>query len=474
LRYYLGVDAGTTEIKSVLFDEKGRVVCSSRKRVRKIYPKPQWVEKDPIEALNALILSVRETLEKARVKKVEAMGLANEGESVVIWDAQSGKPIYNAITWEDRRTAKLCKQLKHLEKEIKNKTGLKLESYFSATKARWIVENAKRSTKLMFGTMDSWFLWNLTGFHVTDVSTASRTMLFDINSLKWDEELISLFGLHQLEFPEVKQNSEFVAHTKSEIFGFPIAISALCVDQQASLYGHGCTKQGELKITYGTGAFALANIGDAPKYSQSLLTTVAWKIDGKTSYAFDGGVYSAGSAINWLIELGVAKSEKEVEELSRSVHSSEALFVIPAFSGLACPYWVDDLKASIHGITLSHTRAHFARATLESIAYLVSEIVEAMQKELGSIAKIRVDGGMSKNRFLVQLQSDVLQKELYVCTFKDVTAFGVASLAKRAIEGNGFSQKKYVKYSPSSNYERQKTDWKEVLTRTLYSGGISL
>jgi glycerol kinase len=486
MRYYLAVDVGTSVIKTVMFDERGKIISISTMDVKEISFRDWWIEKDPFEVLGRVKSAIKQAVKSAKkeFREIKAMSLSNEGETTLVWDKLTGKPVYNAISWEDRRTNEICHALsgRDIAKEIRRKTGLRLSSYFSAPKAKWILDEflknrsrAKRNniTSLLFGTMDSWLLWNLTKrkLHATDVSTASRTMLFNINKLEWDDELISLFGLDSLEFPEIVENTSILeSGIRSNLTeGVEIPIAGLCVDQQASLYGHRCFNRGDAKVTYGTGAFVLVNQGVKPKFSDTLLTTVAWSRNGRVEYAFDGGVYSAGSAIRWLKDIGLIATVEEASDLSFEAEENTSIgrqrvFVVPAFAGLAAPFWNDSMKASIHGLTLATTRNQLVSATLQSIAFLISAIMKQVQREVGKREgrtyenrPLKADGGLSRNEFLMRFQSDLLGIPLLASKSADISAFGVASMAKYALENEDFEipTGSYQVYSPrSKNYSK--------------------
>jgi glycerol kinase len=445
-KYVLAIDQGTTRTKSALFDKRGKVCGFGSAQVNRSYPHPGWVEEDPSQIWESVLLATRNAMQSAHCtpEEILGVGLDNQGETVVAWNKTTGHHIYNAIVWQCRRTVEACDRLKSrtgLKREVRAKTGLVIDPYFSATKLRWLIDNTKnakklaRTGKLLLGTSDSYLTWNLSGRRsfVTDYATASRTLLLNIHKMTWDESLLEQFRVSRECLPSLVENSGQLAHTDPNSFlGIDAPISGLMVDQQAALFGHGCFKRGELKNTYGTGCFALMNIGNRPKLSRhGLLTTVAWMIDGAKTYALDGGVYTAGSAIDWLVNgLGIIKDPAETDELARSTESNEGVFFVPAFVGLAAPYWDSSARGTIVGMTDRTNKATVARATLESVAYQVEGVLRCMEADSGSrTRKLTVDGGPTANSFLMQFQADILGIPVEVPKLREVTVRGTALLA---------------------------------------------
>ncbi len=446
MKYILALDQGTTSSRAILFNHDGGIVATAQKEFRQIFPKPGWVEHDAQEIWATQAGVASEVLHKARAKAadVAAIGITNQRETTVVWDRKTGKPIYNAIVWQDRRTASICDKLRaqKLDKLIQRKTGLVVDAYFSATKVQWILQNVKgakaRAAKgeLAFGTIDSWLLWNLTGgkVHATDVSNASRTMLYDIRKGTWDEELLNIFGVPRSMLPEVRDSSgEFGA---TSLLGGSIPIAGIAGDQQSALFGQICTKPGMVKNTYGTGCFMLMNTGTKPINSKNkLLTTVAWRINGRTEYALEGSVFIAGAAIQWLRDgLGIIRQSADVEALATSVPDTGGVYLVPAFAGLGAPHWDAYARGTLVGMTRGTTAAHIARAALEGIALQVMDILKAMEADAGiKLKELRVDGGASVNNLLMQLQCDLLGVPVVRPKVNETTALGAACLAGLAV-----------------------------------------
>jgi len=446
--YMLSLDQGTTSSRAILFNEKGQVVTSAQKEFSQIYPQSGWVEHDPMEIWSSQAGVAAEAVTKAGIngKSLAGIGITNQRETTVVWDRKSGKPIYNAIVWQDRRTASYCDSLKNAGHAdmIQQKTGLVIDAYFSATKIKWILDHVPgardRATRgeLAFGTIDSWLVWNLTQgeLHITDVSNASRTMLFNIHSLQWDEELLSLIGIPHSMLPEVHESSEVYGHTKTTIFASKVPIAGIAGDQQAALFGQLCTKPGMVKNTYGTGCFMLMNIGTKPIQSKhNLLTTVAWKINGTTQYALEGSIFIAGAVVQWLRdELGIIRESGEVEQLASKVQNSGGVYLVPAFAGLGAPYWNPYARGTLVGISRGTTSAHLARAALDAIAYQTFDVLTAMNADSDiDIRELRVDGGATVNNTLMQFQSDILKVPVTRPTITETTALGAAYLAGLAV-----------------------------------------
>ena len=441
--YILSIDQGTTSSRAILFNREGGIVAVSQKEFEQIYPKPGWVEHDPLEIWSSQVSVVTEAIAKAGLNSIDihAIGITNQRETTIVWDKETGLPLYNAIVWQDRRTSDYCDSIRKEHGDmIRQKTGLIIDSYFSATKVRWILENVPGARlkamqgKLLFGTVDSWLIWKLSGgtIHVTDVSNASRTMLFDINMLKWDQTLLELFDIPLNMLPEVKSSSEVFCHTAGNILATKIPIAGIAGDQQAALFGQMCTKVGMVKNTYGTGCFMLMNIGKKPVMSaNNLLTTIAWKINGEVTYALEGGIFIGGAVVQWLRdELGLIKSSAEVEELAATVKDNGGVYVVPAFAGLGAPHWDQHARGTITGITRGTNSGHFARAALESIAYQTMDVLKSMSADAGTpITELRVDGGASANTILMQFQADMMKCKVIRPQITEVTALGAAYLA---------------------------------------------
>jgi glycerol kinase len=445
--YILALDAGTSKIRSLIVNELGYISAIEQQALSAQFPHPDWMEHDPEEIWKSQVSVVKKVMSSAMVGagEIEAIGITNQRETTIVWDKKTSKPIYNAIAWNDRRTTDFCTKMKKEESLIRNKTGLYLEPYFSASKIAWILDNVEGARiraergELAFGTVDTWLLWNLTGGKVfaTDVSNASRTLLFNIHTMKWDEELLELFNIPSSLLPEVKESNAKFGETVKNLFQRPIPITAMIGDQQSALFGHGCFQVGDVKCTFGTCTNMMMNIGSKPSKSKhKLLTTVAWKEKGEpTTYALEGVVYSAGSVIRWLQEsLGLIHTAKEIEGLAYSVSNSGGVYFVPALSGLATPYWNANARGTILGISPATNVGHIARATLEGIAYQVTDALTAMQKDAKSlIEKIKCDGGMTEDLFFMKLQADLINIPLTRAQNKEVTALGAAFLAGLAI-----------------------------------------
>ncbi len=446
MKYILALDQGTTSSRAIVFDHAGSIVAVAQKEFPQIFPKPGWVEHDPRDIWSTQAGVAAEVLTKANVGSadVAAIGITNQRETTVVWDRTTGEPIYNAIVWQDRRTAGICDRLKarKLDRVIRRKTGLVIDAYFSATKVQWILQNVKggraraKAGELAFGTVDSWLVWNLTGgkVHVTDASNASRTMLFDIAKGEWDDELLNLFGVPRSMLPEVRSSSEVYGVTK--LLGTPIPIAGIAGDQQAALFGQACTKPGMAKNTYGTGCFMLMNTGTKRIASKNnLLTTVAWRIGGRTEYALEGSIFIAGAVVQWLRDgLEFFRSAAEVEALAAGVSDTGGVYLVPAFAGLGAPHWDQYARGTIVGLTRGSTKAHIARAALEGIVLQVMDVLKAMEADAGiKLRELRVDGGASANDLLMQLQADLLNVPVVRPKVAETTALGAAYLAGLAV-----------------------------------------
>lgn len=444
----MALDQGTTSSRAIIFDKQGQIVSVAQKEFKQHFPKQGWVEHDPVEIWTSQSSVMIESLvnKGISVDQIAAIGITNQRETTIVWDRKSGKPVFNAIVWQDRRTAAFCDSLKekgHSEM-IASKTGLIIDAYFSATKIRWILENVEGARKkaeageLAFGTVDSWLIWNLTKGekHLTDITNASRTMLFNIHSQEWDQELLDLFGIPQSMLPEVKTCSEVYCETAGDVLRSKIPIAGIAGDQQAALFGQLCTEPGMAKTTYGTGCFLVMNTGkEAVRSKNQLLTTVAWKIGDEINYALEGSVFIGGAAIQWLRDgIELFGHAKESEKLAMSLPDNEGVYFVPALAGLGAPHWDQDARGAFFGITRGTTIAHFTRAALEAIAYQVYDVLKAMEKDAGEKTKeLRVDGGATANNFLMQFQSDLLDCEIKRPQIIETTAIGAAFLAGLAV-----------------------------------------
>ena len=452
--YMLALDQGTTSSRSMLFDKQGNIISVAQKEFKQIFPQPGWVEHDANEIWSTQFGTMAEAVAKAQItmKQVAGIGITNQRETTVVWDRKTSQPIYNAIVWQDRRTAAYCDELKSvfvetghaLSLQIQQKTGLIIDAYFSATKLKWILDNVEgartkaENGELAFGTIDSWLTWKLTNgeVHVTDVSNASRTMLFNIHSLQWDEELLKLFNIPAAVLPEVKPSSKIYGVTGNIIPDSRIPIAGIAGDQQAALFGQLCTQPGMVKNTYGTGCFMLMNTGEKAITSKNnLLTTIAWQVDGKTEYALEGSVFIAGAVVQWLRdELKIIRTSAEVEKLAAQVQDTDGVYIVPAFAGLGAPHWNQYARGTIFGLTRGSSNAHIARAALDSIAYQTYDVLKAMEADSGiSIAELRVDGGATVNNQLMQFQSDILNTKVVRPKVTETTALGAAYLAGLAV-----------------------------------------
>jgi glycerol kinase len=446
MKYILSLDQGTTSSRAILFDHAGSIVSVAQKEFPQIFPKPGWVEHDPRDIWSSQAGVAAEVLTKASVgaADVAAIGITNQRETTLVWDRFTGKPIYNAIVWQDRRTAGVCDRLRarRLDRVIRKKTGLVIDAYFSATKVQWILQNVRgareraKAGDLAFGTVDSWLIWNLTGgkVHVTDASNASRTMLYDISKGDWDDELLKLFGVPRSMLPEVRSSSEVYGMTN--LLGTPIPIAGIAGDQQAALFGQACTKPGMAKNTYGTGCFMLMNTGTKRIASKNnLLTTVAWRIGDRTEYALEGSIFIAGAVVQWLRDgLEFFRSAAEVEALAASVTDTGGVYLVPAFAGLGAPHWDQYARGTIVGLTRGTTKAHLALAALEGIVLQVMDVLKAMEADAGiRLKELRVDGGASANDLLMQLQADMLNVPVVRPKVAETTALGAAYLAGLAV-----------------------------------------
>jgi len=446
--YILALDQGTTSSRSIVFDRKGTIISTAQKEFGQIYPQPGWVEHDPLEIWSSQSATAAEVLTRADLTadNIAAVGITNQRETTIVWDKNTGRPVYNAIVWQDRRTADYCGQLKRdgVEAMVTEKTGLRIDPYFAGTKLRWILENVDGARQkaedgsLLFGTVDCWIAWQLSGrrVHVTDTSNAARTLLYNVNTHDWDDELLELFDIPRQLLPEVKASSEVVGEVgpKQSPAGVPIA--GMAGDQHAALFGQTCFSPGMAKSTYGTGSFLLMNMGtERVKSENNLLSTVAWKIGDTVEYALEGSVFIAGAAVQWIRdELQLVRTAKELDRLAASVEDTGGLYLVPAFAGLGAPHWDPYARGAALGMTRGTNRAHFCRAALESIAYQTADLISAMEKDSGiSLKELRVDGGASNSKPLLQFQSDLLQEKVVRPKCIETTALGVAYLAGLAV-----------------------------------------
>lgn len=444
-KFIMAIDQGTTSTRSILFDHDRNIVAMSQKETNLFYPQPGWVEQDANEIYLSTLAVCMDVLSKANIQanQICAIGISNQRETSILWDKKTGLPVYHAIVWQSRQTDSICDEWKEkgYEEIVKQKTGMRIDPYFSASKIAWILNHVPQAREkaekgdLLFGTVDSWLVWKLTGqkVHITDVSNASRTLLFNIDSCKWDEELLSLFNIPKEILPEIKPTSHFYGNTMPAIFlNEEIPICSVVGDQQAALFGQGCFEKGDVKNTYGTGGFMLMNTGNQIVRSQSgLLSTVAWQIGNEVTYALEGSIFVSGSLIKWLRdEIKIIHSAQETEKMAQSVSSCNGLYIVPAFVGLGAPYWNDKCRASIIGLTFGTNQNHMVRAALESMAYQSKDVLHAMVKDSGvHFTSIKVDGGAAANNFLLQFQSDILMCDVKRYKINELTAMGAAFLA---------------------------------------------
>jgi glycerol kinase len=447
-QYILALDQGTTSSRAILFNQNGGALSQLNQEFPQIYPKPGWVEHNPMEIWESQITVARDLLKKTGVKpdEIAAIGITNQRETTIVWDATTGEPLYNAIVWQCRRTSSICDDLKAkgLEDTIRAKTGLVVDAYFSGTKVQWILDNVPGARakaekgQVLFGNVDSWLIWKLTGgkVHVTDYTNASRTMLFNIHTLDWDDELLAALNVPRAMLPKVAPSSQVYGHTDAAIFGTEIPIAGVAGDQQAALFGQACFNPGEAKNTYGTGCFMLMNTGEkAVASNRGLLTTIAWGLNGKVEYALEGSIFIAGAAVQWLRdELKLINSAAETEAIAQSVADTAGVYLVPAFVGLGAPYWDQYARGTIVGLTRGAGRAHIVRATLESMAYQTRDVLDAMQADSGiELQALKVDGGAVTNNFLMQFQADVLGTPVQRPVLQETTALGAAYLAGLAV-----------------------------------------
>ena len=490
-KYILALDQGTTSSRAIVFDHDGKICSVAQKEFTQYFPKPGWVEHNPNEIWSSQASVIAESISAIDINGLDiaGIGITNQRETTIVWDVDTEEPIYNAIVWQDRRTADYCDKLRAegLIDTIREKTGLIIDAYFSGTKIKWILDNVPRARqraeqgKLRFGNVDSWLVWRLTRgeVHVTDVTNASRTMLFNINTLKWDADLLKLLDIPVSMLPEVKSSSEVYGHTKTTIFAHEVPISGIAGDQQAALFGQMCIDPGAIKNTYGTGCFVMLNTGEKPvKSENNLLTTIAWKIGDKINYALEGSIYVGGSVVQWLRDgLCCIKSSSEIEELAASVPDSGGVFFVPALTGLAAPYWDQHARGTIIGITRGTTTAHIARAALDGIAFQTYDIARAMAKDMGApLTELKVDGGASRNNLLMQYQANLLGIKVVRPKITETTALGAAYLAGLAVgfwkDLDEIKQQWQVErtFDPVSDNEEitaAKQGWADAVRRTL-------
>lgn len=486
-RYILAVDQGTSSSKALIFDDCGHQVSMSSKEFTQLFPRQAWVEQNPLEILSSVRAVVNEAVAGVRDGEIVAMGIANQRETTIVWDAASGRPICNAIVWQDRRTSAFCDSLKEkgFTEMIQKKTGLVIDAYFSASKIRWILQNVPGARKkamegrLRFGTVDSWLIWNLTSgkVHATDVTNASRTMLFNINSLSWDSELLDLFGIPESMMPQVRSSDAF--YGEATVLGHNIPITGVAGDQQAALFGQMCIDEGSVKNTYGTGCFLLMNCGDKPILSENrLLTTVAWKLKDKVNYALEGSIFVAGAAVQWLRDgLGLIKNSSDIEALASSVTDNGGVYFVPALTGMGAPYWNQDVRGVITGLTRGATAAHIARATLEGIAFQTMDIVAAMERDAGIlISELKVDGGASRNNLLMQFQADILGTEVIRPKVTEITGLGAAYMAGLGagiwssmgeLQNNWEAERRFSRRASESRMAESKAAWAAAVRKAL-------
>lgn len=490
-QYVLALDQGTSSSRAIVFDEKGTPCASSQREFPQIFPRPGWVEHDPNEiwASQASVIAEAISIIDINGLNIAGIGITNQRETVVVWDADTDEPLYNAIVWQDRRTSEYCDRLKAegLSEFIHSRTGLIIDAYFSATKIKWILDNVggararAEQGKLRFGTIDSWLVWKLTRgeVHVTDVSNASRTMLFNIHTLEWDDDLLKLFNIPRSMMPRVCSSSEVYGHTKTTIFAHKVPIAGIAGDQQSALFGQMCVEPGMVKNTYGTGCFLLMNCGGKPVMSSNnLITTVAWKIGDKVDYALEGSIFVGGSVVQWLRDgLGVIRSSSDVEALASSVPDTGGVFFVPALTGLGAPWWDQYARGTITGISRGTTAAHIARAALEGIAFQTLDITDAMVRDSDlHIKALKVDGGASRNNLLMQFQSDILRADVIRPAITETTALGAAYLAGLAVGyWSGLDEirrqwqveRRFTPAMPAATAEASIEAWHDAVKRTL-------
>lgn len=491
-KFILAVDQGTTSSRAIIFDKSGEIKSIAQREFKQIYPKTGWVEHDPNEIWSSQAGVITEAIESCglNVNAIAAIGITNQRETTIIWDKETGIPIYNAIVWQDRRTSGFCSELKTkgYDNLVNTKTGLLIDAYFSGTKIKWILDNVKGARdkaekgKLAFGTVDSWLVWNLTRGqkHITDITNASRTMLFNIHTHEWDNELLELLQIPRSILPDVRSSSEIYGETDTTFLTSKIPIAGIAGDQQAALFGQMCIEPGMLKNTYGTGGFLMFNTGELPiKSRNNLLTTIGWKINGKVTYALEGSIFIAGAVVQWLRdELKIINSASEIEMLAKSVNDNGGVYMVPAFAGLGAPHWDQYSRGTIFGLTRGTNRAHIARAALESIAFQTYDVLKAMESDSGiKVKELRVDGGATANNLLMQFQSDVLGIQIVRPKISETTALGVAYLAGLAVGfWNGFNDierqwkidKKFIPSASSDDVKKKIIFWNKAIEHSKH------
>lgn len=489
-KFILALDQGTTSSRSIIFNHQGEIVSIAQKEFEQIYPKSGWVEHDPMAIWSSQSSTAAEALSKANLSTdaIAAVGLTNQRETTIVWDKDTGKPLYNAIVWQDRRTADYCRQLKSdgIEPMVSKATGLRLDPYFAGTKVRWILENVDgarakaEAGKLLFGTVDSWLLWQLTGHkvHATDISNASRTLFYNLEKDDWDDSLLELFEVPRSMLPEIRSSSEVYGNVEKNLYPAGVPIAGIAGDQHAALFGQACFYPGMAKNTYGTGCFLLMNTGEKPVISKNnLLTTVAWRIGKKTEYALEGSVFIGGAVVQWMRdELQMVQSAQELDKLAASVSDAGGLYIVPAFSGLGAPHWDPYARGAALGMTRGTNRAHFCRAALESIAYQSADLITCMQKDSGiELKELRVDGGAARSDPLIQFQSDLLQSPVVRPRCVETTAMGAAYLAglavgywdnSDAITANWQIDKTFEPQRPAPEMQKLRQGWDKALERS--------
>jgi glycerol kinase len=488
-KYILALDQGTSSSRAIVFDHDGNICSVAQQEFTQYFPQPGWVEHNPMEIWSSEAAVIAEAITRIGIngKGIAAIGITNQRETTIVWDAETGLPVYNAIVWQDRRTSAFCDSLKEqgLVDKIRQKTGLIIDAYFSGTKIKWILDNVEgarekaEAGQLRFGTVDSWLVWQLTRgeVHVTDVSNASRTMLYNINTLEWDQELLELLGIPRSMMPAVKSSSEVYGHTKTTLFAHEVPIAGIAGDQQAALFGQMCTEPGSVKNTYGTGCFLLMNTGSKPILSQNnLLTTIAWKIGDSVNYALEGSIFVGGSVVQWLRDgLGIIRSSSEIEALAASVPDNGGVYFVPALTGMGAPYWDQYAHGVICGITRGTQAAHIALAALQGIAFQTMDIVRAMEKDAGvPLAELKVDGGASRNNLMMQFQADILDAAVVRPVVTETTAMGACYLAGLAV-GYWSSLEEIKaqwqverKFTPSGkDMEPVRKGWADAISRTI-------
>jgi glycerol kinase len=486
-KYILSLDQGTTSSRAILFNEKGQSIGKAQKEFKQIFPKPSWVEHDPNEIWDSQFETAKKAISESKVniEEIAGIGITNQRETIVAFDSMTGKPVYNAIVWQCRRTAEYCNELKSKYKKlIKEKTGLEIDAYFSASKMRWILDHVPeakeliKSKRLRFGTIDSWLIWNLTKgkSFFTDTSNASRTMLFNISTGKYDSELLTIFNIEEWMLPEIISSNGDFGYTDESILGKRIPIKGVLGDQQAALFGQCCFKEGDLKVTYGTGGFLLINTGNKLQFNENFLTTIAWKFKNNDSftYALEGSTFISGAAIQWLRDsLEIIKDSSETEKIAISINGNDGVYFVPAFVGLGSPYWDQKARGAIFGITRRTTKAHFVRAAVESMAYQIADLVLPIKNLLSKDTFLKADGGAAKNDFLLQFQADLLGMSVTRSKQTEATALGVAYLAGLNLgiwDSTEEIQKNYKTdelFLPKANREDEYKMWKEAVKRSL-------